>query len=385
MSGLSGAVDHFYEVIPGRWILIGWSSLSDLNEVVLVTSKQQTVTVSVCPVRLLRLDVAQAFNDEHLNQAGFVAFLTGDGCSSVQSVVIGGDSVGCHPLPLPSKGSPWSCRLHDLLNVLQVQHLSATDLKLLLLSGLFDLVVDGARDWNSSKPWKDYRFESRHFGCRHGQFEMTLVLVATPNHQPLLDQLERLCWDTWCIGGRVHVLLICDQGDYTEHLSEALQAMLCLEQISMSLILPEHQLGLIESLNLGVYLSQTDTVILDPACLIDNLYAFIHSLRGPALLEPGSLLVPKLNGDYGQVSSPIWFRRDCFFELGALQQIGLGEKLAIEYLCRSFEMGDEHDVRRIDDLPINALRAPSQEDSFSDQLSYYPSWQDAVMSSLAVF
>ena len=384
MSALSGAVDHFYEVIPGRWILIGWSSLTELKDVVLVTSKQQTVTVSICPVRLPRLDVVQAFNDEHLQQAGFVAFLTGDGCSSVQSVLIGGDSVGCHPLPLPSKGSPWFCRLHDLLNVLQVQHLSATDLKLLLLSGLFDLVVDGSRDWNSSQPWKDYRFEKRHFGCRHGHFEMTLVLVATPNHQPLLDQLERLCWDTWCIGSRVRVLLICDQGDYVNVLLESLQGMLCLEQISMSLILPDHQLGFIESLNLGVYLSQTDIVILDPACLIDNLYAFIHSLRGPALLESRSLIVPQLNGDYGQVSSPIWFRRDCFFELGALQQLGLYEKLAIEHLCWSFEIGEEHRLRRIDGLPANALRIPSKAENFSDQLSSYSSWQDAVMSSLAV-
>ena len=47
--------------------------------------------------------------------------------------------------------------------------------------------------------------------------------------------------------------------------------MICLEQISIDLIVPDDQLGLFDCINLGVYLTMTDIVILDPSCLIFRL------------------------------------------------------------------------------------------------------------------
>ena len=147
-----------------------------------------------------------------------------DRCSEVQSVELGSQPVACQPLKLPSERQPWSRRLHDLLNLLHIQDLSASDLALLLRSGLHDLVMHGANQWNLEQSWKDQGFQKWLLGCRHGQHEMTFVLVATdPNHHLLLAQLERLCWDPWCISGRVHVLLICDQRAGPSDLSEALQ------------------------------------------------------------------------------------------------------------------------------------------------------------------
>ena len=336
------------------------------------------------------MDVAQAFNDERLNQAGFVAFVTGDGCSAVQSVVLGTQSVACHPLPLAPECSPWPCRLKDLLNVLQVQSLSVVDLKLLLKSGLFNIVVEGARDWNSSQAWQEYGFERRHFGCQYAQPEMTLVLVTTtPNQQLLFEQVERLCWDTWCIGGRVHVLVICDrddldQCDSSDRLSEALLSMLCLEQMSMDLIVPDHQLGLLDCINLGVYLAETEIVVVDPSSLIIDLSAVIKCLRGPALLEPKRLVLPNLNEAFGQVCSPMWFRRDCYFALGGLEHYDLGETFASAQVCRSFGSSEYHGVRRVNGVPVKALRIPSQSDHLSFQSSPLSPWQNALSSLLAV-
>ena len=388
MSGMNGAIDHFYEVIPGLWLLIGWSSLAVIKHIDVETAGQQSSSVSICPVRLPRLDVAQAFNDERFNQAGFVAFLSGDGCSEVQSVVLGQQSVACHPLPLPPDCSPWPSRLKDLLNVLQVQNLSIADLKLLLQSGLLKFVVEGARDWNSLQAWKDYGFERQRFGCQHGELEITLVLVmTTPSQQPLLEQLERLCWDTWCIGGRVHVLLICDRDDLDQcdssvRLSEALQGMLCLEQISLDLIVPDHRLGLFDCLNFGVHLAQTDIVIVDPSCLIFDLSAFITCMRGPALLEPERLIVADLNNDDELVSAPMWFRRDCFFDLGGFKYYALDETFASKQLRRSFESTEEHGVRHVDDLPVHALRNPSLANGLSLQSAPLQFWQIAFKTLL---
>ena len=110
---------------------------------------------------------------------------------------------------------------------------------------------------------KDFRNGSWDVG---GQREMTLVLVATnPNHYFLLAQLERLCWDPWCISGCVHVVLICDQRAGPSDLSEALQRALWLVQMSIDLIVPDDQLGLFDCINLGVHLTETDSVILDPS------------------------------------------------------------------------------------------------------------------------
>ena len=207
MSQTYGAIDHFYEIIPGRWMLIGWSSQTSVNDVVFETTQQQRISIPICPVRLPRFDVAQAFNDKKFNQAGFVAFMAGDRCSEVQSVELGSQFLPCQPLALPSEYLPWSQRLHDLLNLLRIQDLSPTDLTLLLRSGLHDLVMHGANHWNLGQPWKAQEFQIWQLGCRHGQQEMTLVLVATnPNHHFLLAQLERLCWDPWCISGHVHVV-----------------------------------------------------------------------------------------------------------------------------------------------------------------------------------
>ena len=385
MSDMVGAVDHFYEVIPGRWLLIGWSSLAVIKDVVFETAEQQSGSIAICPVRLPRLDVAQAFKDERFKQSGFVAFVSGDGSAAVQSIVLGGQSVACHPLPLPSGNLPWPSRLQDLLNVLQVRNLSSVDLQLLLCSGLLDLVVDGANHWNSQQPWKDHGFQQRQLGCRHGQREMTLVLVVTTsNHQLLLAQLERLCWDPWCISGRVHVVLISDQGVEFDFLSEALQSMLWLEQMSMDLILPDHQLGLFDCLNLGVHLAQTDIVIVDPSCLILHLSTVMQFLRGPALLEPKRLIVPRLDGRFSQLCPPMLFCRDCFFDLVALQQLGLGEEFVREQLCRSFNLGKDHGVRYVDGLPVNALRVPSETNSLPFDLVPLKSWQDAITSLLAV-
>ena len=385
MSETHGAIDHFYEVIPGRWLVIGWSSLAVIKDVVVETAEQQTRSIAVCPVRLPRLDVAEAFNDERFNQAGFVAFVAGDGCSAVQSVVLGTQSLVCHPLPLPQECSTWPSRLQDLLNVLYVQNLPPADLHLLLRSGLLDLVVDGANHWNLQRPWKDHHFQQRQLGCRHGQREVTLVLMATtPNHQLLLAQLERLCWDPWCISGRVHVVLVCDQGAGSNHLFETLQSMLILEQMSLDLILPDDQLGLFDCLNLGVHLAQTDVVIVDPSCLILHLSAVVQGLRGPALLEPKYLVVPSLDDGFGHLCPPMWFCRDCFFDVGALPHLGMGEMFVMPQLCRSFDLADHHGVRLVDHLPVNALRIPSAAGSFPAQLSPLQSWQDAVSSLLAV-
>ena len=385
MSDVYGVIDHFYEVIPGRWLLIGWSSLAVIKDVVFETAEQQSGSISICPVRLPRLDVAAAFNDERFNQAGFVAFVAGDGCAAVQSVVLGAQSLACRPLPLPPECSTWPSRLQDLLNVLHVQTLPPADLHLLLRSGLLDLVVDGANHWNSQRPWKDCRFEHRQLGCRHGQREMTLVLMATtPNHQLLLAQLERLCWDPWCISGRVHVVLICDQGAAPDRLSEALQSMLVLEQMSLDLILPVDQLGLFDCVNLGVHLAQTDAVIVDPSCLILQLSAVMQGLRGPALLEPKRLLMPSLDDGFEHLCPPMWFCRDCFFDVGALPHLGMGEMFVMQQLCRSFDLGDDHGVRHVDDLPFNALRTMSQAESVPVQSSSLQPWQDVVSSLLAV-
>ena len=141
MSETYGAIDHFYEIVPGRWLLIGWSSQKVIEDVVFETTQQIRGSIPICPVRLTRFDVAQAFNDKKFNQAGFVAFMAGDGFSEVQSIEIGSQCVACQPLTLSSECLPWSQRLHDLLNLLHIQDLSLTDLKLLLHSGLHDLVI----------------------------------------------------------------------------------------------------------------------------------------------------------------------------------------------------------------------------------------------------
>ena len=155
MSETYGAIDHFYEVIPGRWLLIGWSSLVVIKDVVFETAEQQSGSIAICPVRSPRPDVAEAFNDERFNQAGFVAFVAGDGCSAVRSVVIGAQSLACDPLSLTPECSTWPIRFQDLLNVLHVQNLPPAELHLLLRSGLLDLVVDGANHWNFQLPWKN--------------------------------------------------------------------------------------------------------------------------------------------------------------------------------------------------------------------------------------
>ena len=40
MTGMNGAIDHFYEVIPGRWLLIGWSSMAVIKDVVVEIADQ---------------------------------------------------------------------------------------------------------------------------------------------------------------------------------------------------------------------------------------------------------------------------------------------------------------------------------------------------------
>ena len=100
MSEIYGAIDHFYEIVPGRWLLIGWSSQKLIEDVVFETTQQQRRSVPVCPVRLPRMDVAKALNDQRFVQAGFVAFITEDICSEVQFVELGSQSVACQPLKL---------------------------------------------------------------------------------------------------------------------------------------------------------------------------------------------------------------------------------------------------------------------------------------------
>ena len=107
MSETYGAIDHFYEIVPGRWLLIGWSSQTSVNDVVFETTQQQRISIPICPVRLPRFDVAQALNDKKFNQAGFVAFIAGDRCSEVQSVELGSQYVACQPLKLPQKRQAW--------------------------------------------------------------------------------------------------------------------------------------------------------------------------------------------------------------------------------------------------------------------------------------
>ena len=48
-----------------------------------------------------------------------------------------------------------------------------------------------------------------------------------------------------------------------------------------------------------------------------------------------------------------------------------------EQLSSRFELEEKQGVRHVDDLPIKALRIPSQEDSVTAQLSPLESWQDA--------
>ena len=296
----------------------------------------------------------------------------------MQSVELGSQSVACQPLKLPQERQAWPRRLHDLLNLLHIQDLSPTDLILLLRSGLHDLVMHGANQWNLAQPWKDQGFQKWQLGCRHGQREMTLVLVATnPNHHLLLAQLERLCWDPWCISGRVHVVLICDQRSRPSDLSEALQRALWLVQMSIDLIVPDDQFGLFDCINLGVYLTMTDIVILDPSCLILRLHDVMQCMRGPSLLEPRHLVVPRLDERFGQACPPMSFHRDCFFDRGALYEWALGEMFVFEQLSSSFELEEKQGVRHVDGLPIKALRIPSQEDNVAAQASPLESWHDA--------
>ena len=114
------------------------------------------------------------------------------------------------------------------------------------------------------------------------------------------------------------------------------------------------------------------------------LLKLIDLIENVALLEPKHLFVPRLDNRFWHLCPPMWFCPDYFFDVGALPQLGMGEMFVMQQLCKSFDLGDHHAVRYVDDLPVNALRNPSIDGSLQAQLSPLQPWQNAVMELLAV-
>lgn len=347
MTSATGYVDRFCEIFPGNWLLLGSTKSSNMGHVVARTNDGLDIKSPVCMLPSRSLHFSKTIHQDIAGYTDFVAFLSLDRTELISDFLIEGSLVGCLPVPLDNDFVDWPSQLQNVLSLLKVHDLSELQIEVLLRSGLMNFVKRGEKYWSTQKPWVQEPFQLTSLGCQFGSPEITLLHVAqSPDHHALLAWLQRLCWNSWCLSGRVKLLVVANQSCRPNLLNSHLQQILELQQISLELVVPKQPIGLGESINLGVYLAKSESVLVDLSLCIDDLSALMSGLKGLSTLEPFKLIYPAIkNNLISQIAPPLLFRRRHFCELGGVSTLGSNVVSVSKQMIQIFAANQKTGVR----------------------------------------
>lgn len=323
MTSTNTYIDRFYEIFPGNWLLLGSTKSSSMDHVVALTNDSLDISAPLCLLPSRSFHFSKTSCQDIAGYTDFVVFFSLDRTVLISDFLIEGSRVSCLPVPLADDFVDWPSQRQNVLSLLKVYDLSELQIETLLRSGLMNFVKRGENYWSTQKPWVHEPFQRTQLGCQFGRPEITLLHVAqSPDHHALLAWLQRLCWSSWCISGRVKLLVVANQSCSSDLLISHLQQILELQQISLEFVVPKQPIGLGESLNLGVHLAKTDSILVDLSLCIGNLSALMTGLKGLSTLEPSKLIYPAIeNNLISQISPPFLFSRRHFFELGGVPSL----------------------------------------------------------------
>jgi len=365
------SIDFFEEIFPGNWVILGSSTAVGLLDISVRTSQNLVVHGNVCSLDSLSIDFSKKSYQDQTKIKNFVAFITLDSTVSISVLLVDGKPMICSPEPLNCNSFHWPSRLNNALNVLRVHERSQSQIEKLLHSGLMDFVHKGEQHWSTQQPWRTESVERIKMGCQFGQTEITLLHVAqSSNPQALLTWLHRLCTESWCVSGRVSVLIVLEESCDLDELKAHLLNLLEIEQIAFEIIAPVHALTLSECVNLGVHWAQGELILLDLSLSIVSLANVMKCFHGLSVLEPHKLIYPGLNADIiPLMSPPMLFRRELFFEFGGVLNVGFSAVSVSTQLIHRFTSDRRYGVRRCPEDQVSGFALSMQlivpeDDSF---------------------
>lgn len=383
MSRSHAAIDTFFEYAPGEWLLVGWSTVSELESIFLAPALGEKLCCPVLPVRLPRPDVVGHLDDPSLVDCGFAAFISHPVASMVASVVIADLTLPCHPISLSPVDARWFDQLGRIFRLLRLQYLSCEAVELLLQSGLQECIHQGESFEALQKPWESQPFQRFSFGITCHGSELTYLLTPTPlEHDLLIDHLQRLCSEDLFLTSVATILVVIDQSWCPSALRSRLEKILDLQRIKLDLIVADEEIGVSQCVNLGVYVSSAGTVAFAPClsafCSSNGLNLLYHS----SILEPQRLIVSSWNaGSIPSLDDPIMFQRETFFGLGALGSIGFSVDSVVQALIHKFRSDPGYGIRSVFELfDFDCLKRADCPKS-RNRLLLEP-WQSAIEESL---
>jgi hypothetical protein len=342
------SIDHFYEVFPGHWLLLGSSTCSSVQTVSIRSSRNHIVLGSACLLDVPSAVFSKKSNSGDVKTTNLIAFFVFEGTISVSSLLINDHSIDCTPEPLSSTAVYWPAQLQKALKDLRVKDRSSLQLEKLLHSGLADFVLKGEYYWAKLEPWTSESFDVIKIGCQFGRSEITLVYIAqSSDHHDVLNWLCRLCTESWCVSGCVRVLIVAEQSCHPEVLKSELQKLLQLQQIGLEIVVPIHSLSLSDCVNLGVHLAKTELVLFDLSLSLVSLTNMMTCFSGLIALEPHKLIYPVLKQDsISTMSPPMLFKRQSFFELGGVLNLGSSAASVSQQMIRLYTSDGGHGARK---------------------------------------
>ena len=378
MTRAATSIDYFEEIFPGHWLILGSSPAVGFLDIGVKTSQNHVVHGTVCRLDCLSIDFSKNSDQDQSKIKDFIAFIVLEPTVSISALLVDGQSIICSPEPLNRDSFHWPSRLQNALDVLRVHDRSASQLEKLLHSGLIDFIHKGEQYWSTQQPWRMESVDRIKMGCQFGQTEITLLHVSqSSDPQALLTWLQRLCAESWCVSGRVSVLIVVEQSCGPDELKSYLQNLLEIEQIALEIIAPVHPLSLSECVNLGVHWAQSELILLDLSLSIESLINVMSCLSGLSALEPHKLIYPGLKADLIPVMSPpMLFRRELFFELGGVLNLGSSAVSVSKQLVHRFTSDRRYGVRKCLDDQVNGL-ALSMPLMVPEDDSFKSAWDSA--------
>ena len=378
MTRAATFIDYFDEIFPGHWLMLCSSTAVGLLDIGVRTSQNLVVHGTVCRLDSFSIDFSKKSVHEQSKINDFVAFIALESTVSISAILVDGQSMIFSPEPLNRDSFHWPSRLQNALNVLRVHDRSQSQLEKLLHSGLMDFVHKGEEHWSTQQPWRMESVEHIKMGCQFGKTEITLLHVAqSSDPQVLLAWLRRLCAESWCVSGCISVLIVAEQSCHPDELKSHLQNLLEIEQIVLEIIVPVHALGLSECVNLGVHWAQSELILLDLSLSIVSLTNVMTCFSGLSALEPHKLIYAGLQDNLISVMSPpMLFRRELFFELGGVLNLGSSAVSVSKQMVHQFISDRRYGVRKCLDDQVNGL-ALSMQSIVAEDDSFKSAWDSA--------
>lgn len=371
MTRLAASIECFYEVFPSHWLLLGSSISSDIQDVIVRTVENENISGSFCLFPSASISFAKSSDQDSLKEIEFVAFITLKPTAVISALLVNGQPITCSPEPLNTGFVQWTLQLQNVLKVLRVHDRSKIEIERLLHCGFFDFVQKGEQYWSTQQPWMKESFELIKIGCQCVSPKITLLYVCqSSDYHHLLNWLRCLCLQSWCVSGHVRVIIVAEQSCCPDIFITQLQKILELEQISLEVVVPSRIMTLSECINLGVWIADSEFVLADLSLCITCLTDLMTCLSGLSSLEPLRLIYPGLKTDLIlRISPPMLFRRQSFFELGGILNLGVSTVSVSKQMIHSFSSDRHYGVRECLDNQVkgiaSSIHLSTQEDVYS--------------------